>query len=244
MKLTGKYIFISTSLILIFLNLSVWIQDNHAFSVKKVLISGTSLLDAEDIIKAADIDPASHILEADVKSVTRKLEILPQIKNVRVSRIFPSSIRIQVEERNPVALIIDNGIWGVDAEGMLLPRFRSRHGLDYPVIVSENLQRHNPGERIDNARVLQLVSFLGILKESNASVYSLISELSWNEIEGLRILTVRRNVPVLFGQSSHLEKCKKLATAWQYLSVKNRLDSIKYLDLRFQNQIIIKKRAV
>ncbi|MCA9733831.1 FtsQ-type POTRA domain-containing protein, partial [candidate division KSB1 bacterium] len=145
MKLAGRYIFLITSAVLIVLNLSVWIQDNHAFSVKKVLISGISLLDARNVIEAADIDTDSHILEADVRSVKNKLEVLPQVKKVRVSRVFPSSIRIQIEERKPVALIIDNGIWGIDEEGVLLPRFRSKHGLDYPVIVSEKLSHHNPG---------------------------------------------------------------------------------------------------
>lgn len=243
MKLTGKYIFISTSLVLIALNLSVWIQDNHAFAIRKVVISGASLLNAEDVISAAEINTQDHIMAADVRSVKKKLEKLPQIKFVRVSRLFPSSIRIQIEERNPVALFIDNGIWGVDDEGVLLPRFPASHGLDYPVIVSEDLQHHNPGERIDNPRVLRLVEFLGLLKETNASVYSLISEVSWNEIEGLRILTVKSNLPVLFGHSGLLEKCRKLSTAWQYLQVNNRIPEIKYLDLRFQNQIILKKRS-
>ena len=243
MKSTGKYIFIVTSVILIFLNLSVWIQDNHAFAIRKVVISGTSLLEAEDVIAAADINTQAHIMSADVRSVKMKLAALPQIKNVRVSRLFPSSIRIQVEERKPVALVIDNGIWGLDAEGVLLPRFHASHGLDYPVIVSENLPHHNPGERIDDARILRLVQFLGLLKETNASVYSLISEVTWNEIEGLRILTVKNNLPVLFGQSQLLEKCRKLSTAWQYLQVNNRIPEIKYLDLRFQNQIIVKKRS-
>ncbi len=241
---TGKHVFFVTSAILIMLHVSVWIQDNHAFSVREVRIFGASLVPDEEVLAAAKIDISSPIMEAKVETIRgRLLRSLPQVKQVRVARIFPSSIRIDLEERDPVAIILDNGIWGVDAEGVLLPRFSARHGLDYPVITNLRLQKYVPGEQVDDKGLQKLVQYLSDLRATHPALYARISEISYDRMFGIRLIMVEHNVPVLLGHDRLLKKSSSLDIAWNYLINEKKATSIKYIDLRFKDQVILKKRT-
>ncbi|MDQ7051713.1 MAG: FtsQ-type POTRA domain-containing protein [candidate division KSB1 bacterium] len=156
MRKAGKIVFFSTSLLLIVMHLSLWIQDNQAFSVQNIRVTGAYLVSADEILQAAHDEAQKHIFKADLRTIEKRLAKFPQVKSVRVSRVFPNSIRIELEEREPVAVIIDNGIWGVDAEGVLLPRQQTVRGLDFPVIVGLQLRSYIAGEVVKNPRIREL----------------------------------------------------------------------------------------
>ncbi len=243
MKTAGKYVFFSTGLILVALHLSLWIQDNHAFSVKNAIVEGASLLTEEEILKIVQTQANAYIFEADLSNIERQLERLPQVKHVRVSRVFPSSIRIEIKEREPVAILVDNGVWGVDSEGVLIPRMPARHGMDYPVIVGFRLKQHLVGRPIRHKKVRFLASFLSQLRKDNPAVYHMISEITMNELLGVYMRMVSYNLPVVLGKKDLLKKCQKLELAMTYLMSANTLDTVRYVDLRFEDRIILKRRT-
>jgi cell division protein FtsQ len=243
MRAAGKYVFFSTSLILVLLHLSVWIQDNHAFSVQKIIVTGNSLLDTADVLATAKIDSAENIWDTDLEKIRQRLKELPQVRTVEVSRMFPSRLLINIKERQPVALVISNGLWGVDREGYLLPRYRFEVGMDFPVITGLNIKERRPGSKIENAKIVALAEFLGALQVSGPVVYYLISEVTMNDIYGVKAITVEKNIPVYFGKENLLRKSKKLTAAWEYLASEHKLDDILYLDLRFDDQVVARQKT-
>lgn len=243
MRVAGKYVFFSTSLILVLLHLSVWIQDNQAFSVQKIIVTGNSLLDTADVLSTAKIDSAENIWDTDLEKIQERLLELPQVRTVDVSRMFPSRLLININERKPVALVISNGLWGVDQDGYLLPRYRFEVGMDFPVITGLNVKEQIPGSKIENAKIVVLAEFLGELQVSGPVVYHLISEVTMNDTYGVKAITVEKNIPIYFGKDNLLRKCKKLNATWEYLASEDKLDEILYLDLRFDDQVIAKQKT-
>ncbi|MFQ5629533.1 MAG: cell division protein FtsQ/DivIB [bacterium] len=243
MRVAGKYVFLSTSIILVILHLSVWIQDNHAFSVKKIIVTGNNLIHVTDVLSAAKIDSAESIWDTDIELIQERLADLPQVQSANITRLFPSNILIHVQERKPVAIIISNGLWGIDREGVLLPQFRANVGLDFPVITRLRLKEQIPGTKVDNSKVIALANFLGELQASGPVIYNLISEVTMNESYGVKAITVEKNMPIYFGKKNLLGKSKKLKAAWEYLASENKLEKILYLDLRFDGQVIAKQKT-
>ena len=239
-QMTGKYVFVLSSLILFVLHLSLWIQDNHAFSVKKVVIEGTHILDSAHILSAIEVDTVNNIWNANIDNIKEELRKLPQIQDINVTRTFPSSLKIRVEERVPIALLIYNGLWGVDRNGFLLPRFRTEIGLDYPVIVGQKVNEYTTGKQVDNHTIIAIADFLSQLKGENPFVYSLISEVSMNKAMGIKIITVDNNVPIYLGKRDLIEKCSRIGATWHYLIKEKKLAAVSYLDARYEQQIILK----
>ena len=175
-----------------------------------MIVAGNQLLEKNDVLAAAKIDSSESIWDTDLERIREKLARLPQVKSVEVSRMFPSNIRIDIEERKPVALLISNGLWGIDRDGILLPRFRPEVGLDFPVITGLHVKEHLPGKPVTNSRVLALADFLGELQENGPIVYSLISEITMNATYGVKAILVEKNVPVYFGTNRLIGKRKVL----------------------------------
>ncbi len=243
MQKTGKIVFYSTSLMLIVLHLSQWIQNQQAFSVQEILLVGANLVPKSEIRQAVEEEARKHIFKVDLKRIEKRLNAFPQVKKVRVSRVFPNSLRIELEERQPVALIIDNGIWGVDAEGVLLPNLQSVRGIDFPVIVGLSLQHYVPGEVVKNPHIRELAEILGELRQQNPAVYHLISEITMNNLTGVQVTLMTRQVPVILGKDRLMHKFNKLKPLYQYLLVTDEIDSVRYMDLRYRDQIVLKRRS-
>ncbi|MDQ7063920.1 MAG: FtsQ-type POTRA domain-containing protein [candidate division KSB1 bacterium] len=243
MRKAGKIVFFSTSLLLIVMHLSLWIQDNQAFSVQNIRVTGAYLVSADEILQAARDEAQKHIFKADLRTIEKRLAKFPQVKSVRVSRVFPNSIRIELEEREPVAVIIDNGIWGVDAEGVLLPRLQTVRGLDFPVIVGLQLRSYIAGEVVKNPRIRELAKILGELRQQNPVVYHLISEITMNKLTGVQLTLITHQVPVILGRGRLMQKFNKLKSLYQYLLATHEMKSVRYLDLRFHDQIVLKRKA-
>ncbi len=239
----GKYVFFATSLILLLLHLSVWIQDNHAFTVRKIMVSGNNLLEEAELLELARVDTVGSIWNTEVKRIEERIAELPEIAKVEVARTFPSSIRVRVQEREPVAVLLDNGLWGLDREGVLLPRFKPKVGMDYPVIVGLRLKQHLPGEVVDNENVARLAGFLGDLQKANSFVYHLISEATYTETNGVQFLTTEEQLPVILGGGGWVKKCKKLGAAWRHFQTTKKLENVARLDLRFDEQIVLKRKT-
>jgi cell division protein FtsQ len=92
--------------------------------VRSVEVTGVSTVQVEDVRAAAAIEPGTPLLRLDTEAVHARVAGLPKVFAVRVSRSFPSTVRIEVTERSPVAVAPgSDGVHLVD-----------RTGADYDVV--------------------------------------------------------------------------------------------------------------
>lgn len=88
-------------------------------SVRSVAVSGTSRLSADQVRAAADVVRGTPLARVDAAAVIRRVEALRAVAAVRVSRGWPSTLRVRVVERVAVAGIVGPaGVTLVDATGL------------------------------------------------------------------------------------------------------------------------------
>jgi cell division protein FtsQ len=88
-------------------------------AVKKVSVSGTSLLTKAQVLTAADVTTGTPLARVDTDAVARRVRALRPVADVRVHRGWPATLRLQVVERTPVAVVIDKtGVTLVDRSGL------------------------------------------------------------------------------------------------------------------------------
>ncbi|MFH8367259.1 cell division protein FtsQ/DivIB [Streptomyces sp. NPDC018031] len=87
---------------------------------ERVNVSGTGVLGAEEVRKAAAVPLDSPMVSVDTGAIERRLkERLPRIADVDVVRSWPHTIRLEVTERKPEAVLrTRDGFTEVDAEGV------------------------------------------------------------------------------------------------------------------------------
>jgi cell division protein FtsQ len=100
---------------------------SSALAVSGVRVDGTGVLDPGVVRRAAAVPTGEPLASVDLHAIAARVERLPAVKRVDVSRSWPDRVRVAVTERQPVAVVARHGrLRGLDADGVLFRRFPSR----------------------------------------------------------------------------------------------------------------------
>ncbi|HEX5533684.1 MAG TPA: FtsQ-type POTRA domain-containing protein [Actinomycetales bacterium] len=90
-------------------------------AVKTIEVSGTSRLPAETVREMAADANGVPLARLDTKSIGRDISELPVVASVDLEREWPSTLRITVRERAPIAAVPAKGGFDlVDADGVVI----------------------------------------------------------------------------------------------------------------------------
>ncbi len=78
-----------------------------------------------------------NILLLNIGQLQERLASHRWIKSIHIRKIFPSSIKIEVKERIPSALLQKDSIYMIDKEGILLEQVRAGAEPDLPLLIDE-----------------------------------------------------------------------------------------------------------
>jgi cell division protein FtsQ len=88
-------------------------------AVRTVAVSGTTRLTPEQVRAAADVVRGTPLARVDAAAVVRRVEALRAVADVRVTRAWPSTLKLRVVERTPVAgIVTKQGVTLIDAAGV------------------------------------------------------------------------------------------------------------------------------
>ena len=82
-----------------------YVTSSPRFDVQAIDVGGAHQLAEDDVITASGIGVGQNIFVVDTVAVRERLELEPWIASARVTRKLPSTIGIEIEEREAVALV-------------------------------------------------------------------------------------------------------------------------------------------
>lgn len=87
--------------------------------VRSVAVTGTRDLTQDQVLTAAAVQPGTPMLRLDVGAIEARVRRLPRVFQVQVSREWPSTVRIDVTERDPIGYLAQgDGSHLVDITGV------------------------------------------------------------------------------------------------------------------------------
>jgi cell division protein FtsQ len=103
------------------------------FGLTAVRVEGTRAVPTEEVLAASQVRIGEPYLGLDLAAIRGRVAALPRVAAVRVTRDYPSGLRIAVTERPPVASVSTGGLyWLVAADGTVLDSAAQRPaGLPY-----------------------------------------------------------------------------------------------------------------
>jgi cell division septal protein FtsQ len=108
-------------------------------TVRKVELAGGRESVRRTLVAFLRTRPIGNILLCDISLLQRELRSYPWVREARIQKVFPATLRIEILERQPLALLEKDGLAVVDSEGTALERSAaagSWPGL--PVVRDEN----------------------------------------------------------------------------------------------------------
>jgi cell division protein FtsQ len=128
------------------------------FGLGAVRGEGTEAVAQAEVLQASEVRIGEPYLGLDLAAIRARVAALPRVASVRVTRDYPSTLRIAVTERPPVATVSAGSVyWLVAADGTVLDAAAGRPA-DLPYVASVPLpdgvhagSRLPPGNELANA---------------------------------------------------------------------------------------------
>jgi cell division protein FtsQ len=200
------------------------------FLLKNIKIKGASQLPEAEILKKIYPYLSSSIFTTDMEKVKDAITAHAFVKDVRVKRVFPFSILIDVKERVPSALWVGSAgdIRVLDEEGS--PYRGLSKGPTNGLLVI------NAGEKSAARSIFREVSQWdreGIVKRDS------LSEVMYRE-GNMTLFSLDDGVEIILGKEDQKDRLKRAIAVLD--DAKKRGLLIKCIDARFEKGAIVKER--
>jgi hypothetical protein len=217
---------------------------NGYFTIKQVNVNRTEFIPETSLDSLCRNLFLGQSMLSDLNDEKSELSRLTFVKKVRCLRRFPDRIRIQVEERRPVALANVGELLPVDSEGFVLPLDIDRHALELPIITPRSVVAlyHEEGSgmiRLDKegCQLIQAVMAFNVLAPE---MLPMVSEFTINDQGKITIVTMEQGLRVVMGRWVKRKNLDYLK--WMLEELAARHDIPELVDLSFEGQIIVKSR--
>jgi len=188
-------------------------------------------------------DQTKNLLSLDLDELRKSLELISWVRSATVRRVLPDKLIIEVSERVPIGYVrIDHSTFLVDDQGVLLEtNSESSREFDFPVITGMEAGLEPEVVARNKKRISLYRELIQALEGNGAGLSRDLSEVHLQDPGSLAVLLNDDPVLVILG-SVQLEKRFR-----RYLGmssqIKQKCPQVDSVDLRFQEQVIIKQSS-
>jgi cell division septal protein FtsQ len=186
---------------------------------------------AGDIRSLLDASKLGNLLLLDIAGLQSRIEGHRWVKEARLRKVFPSSLRIEIKEREPAAVLrIGQSHLLIDEEGAVLER--------YPGPVETSLPLLLDSFRFQTRYQEKLALAWECLKSLTAEQKAGVEALDLSRSDCVSLYLKDRPTQILLGDNNFSQKLNF------YNSDRDKLESqygiLEYVDLRFKGRIYLK----
>jgi cell division protein FtsQ len=200
-------------------------------------IAGLQNVPRAQVMEVMGADIGRNIFFIPLAQQKKQLEQIPWVESASVMRFVPNHLRIEIQERTPVAFArVGSKVMLIDAAGTLMDLPGGKKKYSFPVILGMNpnepMSTRAPRMKIYNDLVSQL--------DADGGHYSqALSEVDISDVDDVKVLANDPDGAVLvhLGASDYLERYKiYVGHVREWRQQFTKLESV---DLRYDRQIVV-----
>ncbi len=231
------------SCMVILLQVMEWMRNSPVFALKKIRIENNYTLSRQEIVSLFTIPEKPHLLELPLEIYRQEVAAHPWVRSASLSREYPSTLVVHVEERQPAALVLGKANLYVDGEGYILPQPKSIRVFDVPCIANAGDIGGVPGERTTNADIVDALALLEQFRQVDSKFWFNISEISWEKGESFVVHLYNIGIPIRIPKGGDpKDRLYVLDYFLKYLRDEDKLNDITLIDLSYAGQLIVRSK--
>jgi cell division protein FtsQ len=201
-----------------------------AFAIGEIIIEGNHQLEDIEVRRAARLHIGSNIFEIPNEDARNHLLQHPWIEEATVVRRLPGRVRIEIVERQPVALVALDHLYLVSREGAVFKRLGVDDPVDLPVITGIASERFYDDFDYRTAILLRSMAVLQDYEGAGLARREPVSEIHFEDVSGIELFVGNDGMNVRLGNGQHRQKRRRLRQVLERLAREKTRPSYVYLD--------------
>jgi cell division septal protein FtsQ len=208
------------------------------FRVREVEIEGCCKVSPEAVRSLIMIEGMPNLFSLRLGEIARRLERHPWIDRLAIRKVFPDKVKIQIEERRPVAILQLEELYYIDAKGVIFSPARDGDGYNFPFLTGLTRQVFDRDPEASRDLIMKALDFLRVAEREKVSPLEEISEIHLSRSFGMDCYTRANGLEVKMGRDSFGEKLRRLSIVWSDLQKRGL--SVMSIDCSDLDRIVIK----
>ncbi|CAN5401240.1 hypothetical protein BH23BAC3_BH23BAC3_19410 [soil metagenome] len=203
--------------------------------INAVEFTGHTFTDDTELQQAFESPVGMLADSVDFHSIMKSVHTLPWVRDLSIRMAFRGVLTVEIDEREPIGMLAGNtSKIFFDEDGVLLDAGLGKH-IDVPLVYGFSASA--PGDTLKGSEFGQVREFLKAAKFDPFS-WATISEVAWNNAEGVVALSSENGVKLLFGRDDFSGKINHWKEFNRSVVSQKGINSFRSIDLRFRNQIV------
>lgn len=213
----------------------------EALQVTRITVSGNSRLSRGEVVALLDGVRGQSMVTVDLDAWRQTLLRSPWVADAALRRVLPDTIGIAIVERRPMAIArLGGGLYLMDARGTVIDEFGPNYAeYDLPILDGVATAPSDRSPLIDEARVALAARLLASLA-ARPALARRVSQIDVSDLRDAVVILEDDTALVRLGTEAFVERLQAyvdLAAA-----LRERVEDIDYVDLRFDERIYVKPR--
>ncbi len=213
--------------------------ESQMFQLREVKIEGNRYIEDQKIIKLADVQLGAKLYQIPIDSVTQKVLEYPYMEGVSVSRSLPSTLIISVQEREPVAYLIDNNIYMIDESGIVLLKKPAMSIENLPLVTGLSVKRILE----DRQPLYDALDLIQKIQNVDRTLFQFISEIHMDEVDAPYLYLIQGGAKVEIGSQDIYKRLYLLSEFFKKPDVTRKLKEIKKIDVTYSDRIVVTRKS-
>ncbi len=197
-------------------------------NIKEVTIVCAKIDIQKDIQRLFAGKYLGNILLLNIEQLQEQLAAHRWIKSVHIRKIFPSSLKIEIKERIPAALLEKERLYMIDKDGVFLEKLPSYPKPDLPLLIDQDLFQRDFGRKLDLA--------WACLDSLEAQDQDKIAVMDLSEYENVSLKLKDSETWLKLGNDRFNEKIRIFHNN---MPLFEKYGPLEYIDFRCQDRLIL-----
>ncbi|MBN2366458.1 MAG: FtsQ-type POTRA domain-containing protein [Calditrichaeota bacterium] len=211
------------------------IDQSNMFVMNTIKVEGNQWVEDKEILALAALKPGIRLFQVPKKQVSERILKNLYLRGVSISRSLPSTLIIAVQERQPVAYLVDQKIYMVDEHGKILLKKPAMELQHLPLItgltVSSLLKDRQP--------LLEALGLIRLIQSVDKELFQFISEIHISRNESPQLYLIRGGAQVNLGSDHLARRVYILSEFIRDTEILNQLEEIRKMDLTYKDRVIV-----
>ena len=209
--------------------------------VRTIEVVGIRRVSRGEVVALSGIREGENIFSFKYSDALAALKSHPWAASAALRRIPPHTVRIELKEKEPVALVKSGDMYVMDWSGMLFAKYSPADSVDLPVVTGPLSGIHgSPGSNdpLGTSVDRSVLELMDVLDGREGFGIRNVSEINVDPIHGLALYTLAEGVRLELGHGSFEEKLRAFE---RVVSARGgTLGGIESMNLKSESEVVVR----